>query len=82
MKQNPDQLDNSLANSVINEVIAAYGNVSAVQERFSYAEPMGVYNWRSRGIPKSFVADIYVDTGIPIERIKQATTGGGSREAS
>ena len=54
---------------VIEEVIKAYGGISSVQKRFGYTEPMGVYNWRFRGIPKSLVAEIHVDTGIDIQRI-------------
>ncbi|MDX1489710.1 MAG: hypothetical protein R3332_00335 [Pseudohongiellaceae bacterium] len=55
---------------VIEEVIKAYGGISAVQKRFGYTEPMGVYNWRSRGIPKSLLAEIHVDTGIDVHRLK------------
>lgn len=58
-------------NEVINEIISAYGGVAEVQKRFSYSEPMGVYNWRSRGVPKSLIAEIHVDTGIPISRLQQ-----------
>jgi hypothetical protein len=60
-------------NEIIEEVIKAYGDVKAVQQRFSYSEPMGVYNWRKRGIPRSLVAEIYVDTDIPINRLMKAT---------
>lgn len=59
--------------SVIDEVISAYGGVPKVQQRFGYKEPMGVYNWRSRGIPKALIADIHVDTNIPIEKLKMAS---------
>lgn len=55
---------------IIEEVIRAYGGVRAVQDRFGYKEPMAVYNWRSRGIPKSLIADIHVDTGIEINRLR------------
>ena len=58
--------------SVVDEVIDAYGNVAAVQERFNYKKPMGVYNWRSRGIPKALIADIHIDTGISVERLKNS----------
>ena len=54
---------------LIDEIITAYGDVKAVQQRFGYSEPMGVYNWRSRGIPKSLVAEIHLDTGIGMERL-------------
>jgi len=56
---------------VVDEIITAYGGVSKVQERFGYSEPMGVYNWRSRGVPKSLIADIHVDTGIKIATLQQ-----------
>ena len=59
-------------NDIIDQVIAAYGDVSKVQERFGYKEPMGVYNWRSRGIPRSLVADIHIDTNIPIKELQSA----------
>ena len=55
---------------VINEIISAYGGISKVQKRFGYSEPMGVYNWRSRGVPRSLIAEIHVDTKIPIARLQ------------
>ena len=59
-------------NEIIDEVIAAYNGVKNVQVRFGYTQPMGVYNWRSRGIPSGLIADIHLDTDIPIERLKLA----------
>lgn len=58
---------------VIDKVIAAYGGINETQKRFCYTEPMGVYNWRSRGIPRHLLADIHVDTGIPLDDLKEAT---------
>ncbi len=55
--------------NLINEIIEKYGGVKAVQTRFSYSEPMGVYNWRNRGIPKSLVAEIHLDTDIEMQRL-------------
>lgn len=55
---------------IVEKVIKAYGSVKAVQERFGYKDPMGVYHWRNRGIPKAHIADIYMDTGIAIELLK------------
>ena len=60
-------------NQIVDEIIDAYGDVGKVQARFKYTEPMGVYNWRSRGVPKSLLADIHLDTGIDISRLKSAT---------
>jgi len=57
-------------NEIVEEVISAYGGVHGVQERFGYKHPMAVYNWRSRGIPKSLLADIHLDTSIEIDRLK------------
>jgi hypothetical protein len=57
-------------NEIVEEVIAAYGGVSGVQERFGYKQPMAVYNWRARGIPRSLLADIHMDTGIDISRLR------------
>lgn len=57
----------------VEDVIAAYGGVSEVQKRFDYKRPMGVYAWRIRGLPKKFIADIFIDTEIPIEKLKLAT---------
>lgn len=62
---------NEIAKEVVEEVIAAYGGVPAVQQRFGYKEPMAVYNWRSRGLPKSLIADIHVDTKIDIQRLQK-----------
>lgn len=64
---------NNLASEVIDQIIEAYNGVPNLQKRFNYSEPMGVYNWRSRGIPRALLADIFLDTGIPIERLKAAT---------
>lgn len=57
-------------NEIVEEVISAYGGIPGVQERFGYKHPMAVYNWRSRGIPKSLLADIHIDTGIDISRLR------------
>lgn len=57
---------------IVEEVISTYGGVAKVQERFGYSQPMGVYNWRFRGIPKSLVAEIHIDTGISIQRLQAA----------
>lgn len=56
--------------NIVEEVISAYGGVKAVQDRFGYSRPMAVYNWRARGIPKSLIADIHVDTGIEIKKLQ------------
>ena len=61
------------ASKVIDEIIAAYRGIPNIQKRFNYSEPMAVYNWRSRGIPLRCIADIHIDTGISIERLKEAT---------
>ena len=55
---------------VVEEVIAAYGGVSATQVKLGYKHPMAVYNWRVRGLPQKLIADIYQHTKIPIERLK------------
>lgn len=57
--------------NIVEEVIDWYGGVKKVQERFEYTEPMAVYNWRRRGLPQDKIADIYIDTGIPLERLKE-----------
>lgn len=73
-------------NEIIDEVISRYGGVKAVQKRFGYQQPMGVYNWRSRGIPRSLIAEISVDTGIAIPRllsaVKAPAVSAGSGEAA
>lgn len=56
---------------VVNEVISAYGGIKEVQARFNYTEPMAVYNWRARGVPKALLAEIHIDTNIPIRRLQQ-----------
>jgi len=57
---------------IVEQVIAAYGGVSGVQARFGYKQPMAVYNWRIRGLPKSLIAEIYLDTNIDINRLQKA----------
>jgi len=56
--------------NIVDKVIKAYGGVKEVQKRFGYSDPMGVYHWRTRGIPRAHIADIYMDTGIAIELLK------------
>lgn len=58
---------------IIEEVIKKYGGVKGAQNRFNYSTPMSIYNWRIRGLPKSRLVDIYLETGIPIDRLKAAT---------
>lgn len=58
---------------IIEQVIAAYGGVQKTQKRFGYGSPMAVYNWRSRGLPRALIADIHVDTKIPVETLMTAT---------
>ena len=58
-------------NKVVEEVIASYGGIPGVMTRFKYKDPMAVYNWRSRGIPQRLIADIHLDTEIPITRLKK-----------
>lgn len=60
---------------IVDEVISAYGGIKSVQTRFGYKEPMAVYNWRSRGLPRSLIAEIHVDTGIEIKRLQMGTLG-------
>lgn len=67
---------------IVEEVIAAYGGVAAVQKRFGYSEPMGVYNWRSRGLPRALVADIHLDTGIDIKRLREGVQTASERPAA
>lgn len=57
-------------NEIVEQVIIAYGGISGVQRRFGYTSPMAVYNWRARGLPRSLLADIYIDTNIPIDRLR------------
>lgn len=61
------------ATEIIEEIITAYGGVAGTQSRFKYKNPMAVYNWRARGIPRALIADIHTDTGISIPRLKQAS---------
>ena len=56
---------------IVEEVIAAYGGIPGVQKRFGYKEPMAVYNWRSRGLPKSLIVEIHLDTKIDLERLQK-----------
>jgi len=58
---------------IVNEIIEAYGGVPGVMARFEYMQPMAVYNWRIRGVPLYLIADIHVDTGIPISKIKEGS---------
>lgn len=60
-------------NDIIEQVIFAYGGIQKTKERFGYGSPMAVYNWRARGLPKALIAEIYLDTKIPIERLMSAT---------
>lgn len=59
---------------MVNQVIDAYGGVPAVQKRFKYKEPMAVYNWRSRGLPKSLLVEIHLDTKISLVLLQTGTS--------
>jgi len=59
---------------IVEQVIDAYGGVPAVQARFEYASPMAVYNWRSRGLPKSLLVEIHLDTNIPLVNLQKGVT--------
>ncbi len=67
---------------IVDEVIDAYGGVDKVQKRFNYSEPMGVYNWRSRGLPKSLIAEIHIDTGIDIQRLQSGLSKSTPNQAA
>ena len=56
---------------LINTVIDSYGGILEVQKRFGYKSSMAVYQWRRQGIPKKYIADIHIDTGISIRRLKK-----------
>lgn len=57
--------------TIVDEVISKYGGVKAVQVAFGYKQPMAVYNWRTRGIPKDKLIDIHLRTGIELSRLNQ-----------
>lgn len=65
---------------IVEEVIAAYGGVPEVQARFGYSEPMAVYNWRSRGLPKSLLVEIHLDTKIELQRLQQGVVSAAKSE--
>lgn len=66
---------------IVDRVIDAYGGVRKVQVRFGYAEPMAVYNWRSRGLPRYLLAEIHIDTQIPIAELQKGVGNSGVRAA-
>lgn len=65
----PNKMVELSAMNIVEEVIHAYGGIKAVQQRFGYKDRMGVYCWRTRGIPRKLIADIHLDTGIDIKRL-------------
>ncbi len=67
---------------IVDKVINAYGGVKAVQERFGYTKPMGVYNWRSRGLPRSLIAEIHLDTKIDISELTKGVGEAASKNAA
>lgn len=58
--------------NIFEQVIEAYGSAKAVQKRFNLSAPMAVYNWRTRGIPADKLIDIHLDTGIPLEVLRDS----------
>ena len=56
---------------IIDQVIEACGGVEKTQKHFKYSNPTAIYNWRTRGLPRHLIADIYLKTGIPIKRLKR-----------
>lgn len=67
---------------IVDQVIDAYGGVKEVQKRFGYSEPMGVYNWRSRGLPRSLIAEIHMDTKIDIAELTKGVGDSASKSAA
>jgi len=67
---------------IVDRVIDAYGGVKAVQKRFGYSEPMGVYNWRSRGLPRSLIAEIHIDTKIDISELAKGVGDTASKSVA
>lgn len=55
--------------TIVDEVIQAYGGISAVKKRFKYTDNAAVYNWKSRGIPKRLLIQIHQDTGISLKKL-------------
>lgn len=67
------QIKNSSAFvDIVDQVIDAYEGIPNVMNRFNYKHSMGVYIWKRRGIPKSLLADIHIDTGIPLKTLQKA----------
>jgi hypothetical protein len=71
---------NNQIDDIVEEVITAYGGIANTQSRFKYKDPMAVYNWRSRGIPRALIPNIHIDTGICLNRLMSST--GKSRQKS
>jgi len=67
---------------IVDKVIDTYGGVKAVQERFGYTKPMAVYNWRSRGLPRSLIAEIHMDTKIDIAELTKGVGDSASKSAA
>jgi hypothetical protein len=66
----PENVNSSPALDLVNEVIRKYGGAKGVKERFNYSTIEAVYMWRTRGkLPKSKLAEIHLDTGIPLSKL-------------
>lgn len=55
--------------TVAEQVIKHYGGLKATAERFGYTTVEGVRLWKSRGVPKKFLLEIYNDTNIPVKKL-------------
>lgn len=64
----------NMRKKIVDEVIDRYGGIPSIVGRFNFKKPMTVYNWRVRGIPASKIADIHIDTGIELSRLKLASS--------
>lgn len=63
-----------MSKQVVDNVIEAYGGIAAIKTRFGYKSDMAVYQWRWRGLPRSLLLDIHVDTGIDLHRLREGAT--------
>lgn len=51
------------------EIMKKYGNPVEAAKALGYKDAATVRMWRIRGIPKSRIAEIHLDTGIPLKRL-------------
>ena len=58
--------------AIVERVIKSYNGIKPIQERFGFTAGAAISNWKTRGLPEACVAQIHIDTNIPVRTLMLA----------